>query len=70
MNTEDFEESSASENDIDKPNTESTTKKIISIAKEAGVSVTTIYNRARKLGRLPTVEEAKAQRTGRKSKYK
>ncbi len=40
------------------------------LAKEAGVSVATIYNRAKELGRFPTVEEAQAKKTGRKSKYK
>lgn len=41
------------------------------IAKASGKSVTTIYNYAKKLGRLPTVEEAKKGfPMGRPPKYK
>ena len=39
------------------------------IAKQAGVSISTVYYRAAKLGRLPTVEEAKPKPGGRPRKY-
>lgn len=39
------------------------------IAKKAGVSLATVYNRAKKLRRLPTVEEAKMRESGRPRKY-
>lgn len=42
------------------------------IASEAGVSVATIYNYAKALGRLPTIEEARnwpRKKSGRKPKY-
>ena len=39
------------------------------IAYRAGVSVTTVYKKAAKLGRLPTVEEAKPKPGGRPRKY-
>lgn len=41
------------------------------IAEKSGKTVTTIYNYAKKLGRLPTVEEAKkGVPIGRPPKYK
>lgn len=39
------------------------------IAKAAGVSVATVYNRAKELGRFPTVEEARTRKSGRPRKY-
>lgn len=40
------------------------------LAEEAGVSLATVYNRARELGRLPTIEELqKRKSTGRPRKY-
>lgn len=42
------------------------------IASQAGVSVATIYNYAKTLGRLPTIEEARnwpRKKSGRKPKY-
>lgn len=39
------------------------------IAREAGVSIATVYNHAKKLGRLPTVAEIKASKPGRPKKY-
>ena len=39
------------------------------LAAEAGVSVPTVYYRARKLGRLPTVEELTNTHAGRPKKY-
>lgn len=41
----------------------------VEIAYRAGVSVTTVYKKAAKLGRLPTVEEAKPKPGGRPRKY-
>lgn len=41
------------------------------LAAEAGVSVATVYNYAKRLGRLPTAEELKAGvKIGRPRKYK
>ena len=41
------------------------------LAAEAGVSTATVYNYAKRLGRLPTVEELKAGvKIGRPTKYK
>lgn len=41
-----------------------------SLATEAGVSVATVYNYAKRLGRLPTVEELKkGVKIGRPTKY-
>ena len=39
------------------------------IAAAAGVSVQTVYNRIKELGRIPTVEECKTKRLGRPPKY-
>ena len=39
------------------------------LAKEAGVSVATVYKHAKRLGRLPTLEELKNTKTGRPRKY-
>lgn len=41
----------------------------VEIAYRAGVSVTTVYKKAAKLGRLPTVEEAKRKPAGRPRTY-
>lgn len=40
------------------------------IAREAGVTTATVYRKAKKLSRLPTVEEAKKKNSGRPRKYK
>ena len=39
------------------------------IAKAAGVSTQTVYNRIKELGRIPIVEECKTKRLGRPPKY-
>lgn len=39
------------------------------LSEESGKSKTTIYNLAKKLGRLPTVEELNNQKKGRPKKY-
>ena len=39
------------------------------LADAAGVSKATVYNRAKQLGRLPTVNELKTRKCGRKRKY-
>lgn len=45
-------------------------KEAVALAQASGVSVTTVYNYAKKLGRLPTVEELKAgKKNGRPKKY-
>lgn len=41
------------------------------LAAQAGVSIATVYNYAKRLGRLPTVEELKTGvKIGRPTKYK
>lgn len=40
------------------------------LAELANVSMTTVYKRAKELGRLPTVEELKPRKHGRPQKYK
>ena len=50
---------------------ESQTEKVRALAERVGVSVATVYNRAKKLGRLPTEEELRvAAKRGRPAKYK
>lgn len=44
-------------------------KSVQSLAEKSGKSVPAVYNLARKLGRLPTVEELKNQKIGRPKKY-
>ena len=43
---------------------------IVELANKAGVSRQTVYSRYKELGRLPTVEECKARKSGRKEKTK